>query len=381
MSTVYEPWTDTEYATSYESEVDDALIADSLYNTDDDSRPAFVRPRPTRGRRAKPKAETRKKRTERKAAEAKATREKLAEEGLAATLAMPQRKPLFKARPGAIGINWPITGWLVFLHLGALAAPFFFSWQGLVLAVVLHWVTGGLGVCLGYHRLFTHGSFSTYRPVRWLLGLLGVLSGEGAVGDWVANHRKHHALSDKEGDPHSPHDGAFWSHALWIVPQMTQQDYESHTHRWAPDVARDRVLMWIGRLQLPLHFVFGIGLLAIGWACGGWVLGASLLAWGLFARLIFVLHSTWLVNSASHMWGYTNYEAGDDSRNNWLVALLTYGEGWHNNHHAYPRMANHGHRWWEFDLTFRTIRLMQRLGLAWNVVDYKHKHHSQKQAA
>jgi stearoyl-CoA desaturase (delta-9 desaturase) len=100
-------------------------------------------------------------------------------------------------------------------------------------------------------------------------------------------------------------------------------------------------------------------------------MATSLVVWGVFVRLVFVLHSTWLVNSASHMWGYRNYETTDDSRNNWWVALLTYGEGWHNNHHAYPRMALHGHRWWELDLTFRTIRLMQRLGLAWDVVDYK----------
>ncbi|MGE3776706.1 MAG: fatty acid desaturase, partial [Pirellulaceae bacterium] len=105
----------------------------------------------------------------------------------------------------------------------------------------------------------------------------------------------------------------------------------------------------------------------------GTYLAWSLVLWGMFVRLVFVLHSTWFVNSASHMWGYRNYETTDESRNNWWVALLTYGEGWHNNHHAYPRMANHGHRWWEIDLTFRTIRLMQKLGLAWGVVDYKHR--------
>ena len=102
----------------------------------------------------------------------------------------------------------------------------------------------------------------------------------------------------------------------------------------------------------------------------------SFVVWGVFVRLVFVLHSTWLVNSASHMWGYRNYPTSDDSRNNWWVALLTYGEGWHNNHHAYPRMARHGHRWWEVDATFLTIRVLRALGLAWNVVDHQHRKRS-----
>jgi stearoyl-CoA desaturase (delta-9 desaturase) len=344
MSIVTEPWTGADFATSHAPPTEDQVVARD-FQIEVTNRPNHKGRKGHSPRNPKPAA-------------------------------APTAKPLFKARPAAIGINWPIAGWLLLLHVGALAAPFTFTWQGLVLMFVLHWITGGLGVCLGYHRLLTHGSFRTFRPVRWLLGVLGVLSGEGSAVDWVANHRKHHALSDKEGDPHSPRDGAWWSHVFWIVPQMADADYHAHVRRWSPDVARDRGLLWIGRFQLPLHFVLGIGLLAVGWAFGGWSLGVSLMVWGLFVRLVFVLHSTWLVNSASHMWGYRNYESGDDSRNNWLVALFTYGEGWHNNHHAYPRMAQHGHRWWEIDLTFRVIRLLQRVGLVWDVVDYKHKHHA-----
>jgi stearoyl-CoA desaturase (delta-9 desaturase) len=122
---------------------------------------------------------------------------------------------------------------------------------------------------------------------------------------------------------------------------------------------------------LPINIVFAAALMGLGYAIGGWDLALSWLVWGTCVRMVMVLHSTWLVNSASHMWGYRNYEIKDKSRNNWWVALITYGEGWHNNHHAYPRMANHGHRWWEIDITFRTIRLLQALGLAWNVVDYR----------
>ena len=136
---------------------------------------------------------------------------------------------------------------------------------------------------------------------------------------------------------------------------------QRHLQRWAPDMTRDRALLFLQRTFLLWHFVLGAALYWIGTAIGGSAMGISFVVWGVFVRLCFVLHSTWLVNSASHMWGYRNYETTDRSRNLWWVALVTYGEGWHNNHHAFPRMAAHGHRWWEIDLTFATIRLMQWL--------------------
>lgn len=269
--------------------------------------------------------------------------------------------------------NWPIVGAIIVMHGAALAAPWVFTWQGLVLALALHWITGGIGVCLGFHRLLTHGSFQTYRPMRYLLATIGGLAGEGSALDWVAAHRKHHAFSDQEGDPHSPRDGAWWSHVLWLGSSFYGSRDGSFVQRWAPDLANDPAMRLVGQLAIPLHVLFGALLFLIGYMAGGAYLGWSLVVWGMFVRFVFVLHSTWLVNSASHMWGYRNYETADDSRNNWWVALLTYGEGWHNNHHAYPRMAKHGHRWWEIDLTFVTIRLLQRLGLVWNVVDYRKK--------
>jgi stearoyl-CoA desaturase (delta-9 desaturase) len=124
-------------------------------------------------------------------------------------------------------------------------------------------------------------------------------------------------------------------------------------------------------LFLPIHIATGFALFGIGYWVGGVAFGTSLLVWGMFLRLVLVLHATWLVNSASHMWGYRNYETTDDSRNNWLVAIVAYGEGWHNNHHAYPRMAKHGHKWWEFDITWQAIRLLRATGLVWDVVDYR----------
>lgn len=270
-------------------------------------------------------------------------------------------------------INWGSIIWIALLHLGCLAAPFYFTWEGLGLMVFLHWVTGCLGITLGFHRLLTHSSFQTWKPMRYLLATIGGFAGEGDVIEWVANHRQHHAHSDQEGDPHSPHDGTWWSHMWWLCWTFPSEAQHRHQKRWAPDLVKDRGMVWVGRMFLPSQFLLGGAIMATGYALGGWPMAISFLVWGVFVRMVAVLHVTWFVNSASHIWGYRNYETTDDSKNNWWVAILAYGEGWHNNHHAWPRMAPHGHRWWEFDLTFRIIRLMQWTGLAWNVVDYQRK--------
>ena len=267
--------------------------------------------------------------------------------------------------------SWFAISWLVAVHVAALAAPFFFSWTGLAVAIVLHWVTGSLGICLGYHRLLTHTGMRTHNWVRYTFATIGSLAGEGAPLDWIADHRKHHACSDQEGDPHSPHDGSWWSHMMWLGFPTHRGVRADHLKKWAPDLYRERGMRIMDYLFLPLHFAAGLTLAAIGFAIGGWYMATSLVLWGMFVRLVLVLHATWMVNSASHMWGYRNYETTDDSRNNWLVAIIAYGEGWHNNHHAYPRMAKHGHRWWEFDITWQAIRLLRATGLVWDVVDYR----------
>lgn len=270
-------------------------------------------------------------------------------------------------------LAWGVVAWLGILHAGAILAffPYFFSWQGVALLIGLHWLTGGVGICLGFHRMLTHSSFQTYRPVRWMIAWIGGMAGEGPALDWVANHRKHHAHSDLEGDPHSPLDGAWWSHVFWLAWQYPAEELKKHHQRWAPDLARDPVLQFIGKTFILWHLLLAAVLFGIGYATSGLQMACSLVVWGMFLRLCLVLHATWFVNSASHMWGYRNYTTTDQSRNNWWVAIITYGEGWHNNHHAFPRMAAHGHRWWEFDVTFMTIRLMKSVGLAWDVVDYK----------
>lgn len=266
------------------------------------------------------------------------------------------------------GVDWPVAFWIGLLHVGALAAPFFFTWKGLLLAAVLSWITGGLGICLGYHRLLSHASFGTWKPLRWLIAWIGQLAGEGSAIQWVATHRKHHALSDLEGDPHSPLDGPWWSHALWFLPRMQAETRDELHARWAPDMVRDPMYAFLDRTFLFWHLALGAALYAWGHLAWGAYTGWSFVVYGMFVRLVYVLHATWLINSATHIWGYRNYETTDHSKNLWWVALLTFGEGWHNNHHAHPRMARHGHRWWELDLTYGVIWLMERVGLAWNVV-------------
>ncbi|MCA9170070.1 MAG: acyl-CoA desaturase, partial [Planctomycetales bacterium] len=134
----------------------------------------------------------------------------------------------------ASGPNYPVIFWLVLLHVGALAAPFYFTWQGLAVGFVLYWLTGSIGVCLGYHRLLTHGAFQVHRPTRILIALIGGLSGEGSAIDWIANHRKHHAHSDHEGDPHSPRDGSWWAHMFWLGWTIHGKEHAAHVQRWAP---------------------------------------------------------------------------------------------------------------------------------------------------
>ncbi len=266
------------------------------------------------------------------------------------------------------GINWVVAGWLAIMHVGAVAALFYFTWAGFFTFLVLHFVTACLGVTLGYHRLFTHGSFKVVAPLKYFFAMCGMMSAEGSPAFWVATHRKHHALSDQEGDPHSPLHGFWWSHILWLQPKKTNEEIDAMLKRWAPDIWKDRG----HRIMHNLYPVFligtGVGLYAIGqYLLGG--IGISMVLWGLCMRMTAVYHGTWFVNSATHVWGYRNYKTRDQSRNLWWVAILAYGEGWHNNHHAYQRLARHGHRWWEVDVTYGVIWLLKKLRLASAVQD------------
>lgn len=272
------------------------------------------------------------------------------------------------------GVSWGVTVWMLIMHAGAIAALWYFSWSGIALLVGLHFVTACLGITLGYHRLLTHGSLVVPRALKYFFSICGMLSAEGSPLMWVATHRKHHVHSDHDEDPHSPNHGFWWSHMLWFAPANSPAELEALLTRWAPDLYKDPVQRFFHKTFGLYPAILGVILYGIGEYFFGQ--GMSWLLWGLCMRMVVAYHSTWFVNSATHMWGYRNYATTDRSRNLWWVALISYGEGWHNNHHAHQRLAAHGHRWWEFDVTYMVIRLLKAVGLATKVQDRIPEQHS-----
>ncbi len=257
---------------------------------------------------------------------------------------------------------------IVLVHAGVLLAPFTFTWSGLVVCLVLCFVTGALGITVCFHRLLTHRSYKTPKWFEYVLTCCGCLALQGGPITWVATHRLHHKESDEQPDPHTPLVSFLWSHIGWMFFTDPQLDGYEKIRRFAKDLDRDRVIRFLQKTFVPIYIGFSAILFAVGFAIDGWELGLSLLVWGTFVRTVYVWHATWLVNSATHLWGYRNYFTKDNSRNTWWVALLTFGEGWHNNHHADQRSAAHGHRWFEFDVSYWTIRAMGWVGLARDIV-------------
>ena len=254
------------------------------------------------------------------------------------------------------------------MHVLAIAAPFTFSWSGMGIAIALWWLCGGLGICLCYHRLLTHRSFKTPRWFEYVLTTLGVLNWQGGPVQWVGMHRIHHKHSDGEHDPHSPKHGFNWAHILWCV---TREPEGMDARGAAKDLQRNPVTAWFDKYHFLPQFVLAGALFGAGWAFGGLPLALSWLVWGVAVRVVFVYHATWFVNSAAHTWGYQSHDTGDGSKNNWWVAILSFGEGWHNNHHACDRAAAHGRKWYEVDLTYYTIKALSWVGLAWDIVPPK----------
>jgi fatty-acid desaturase len=255
--------------------------------------------------------------------------------------------------------NWLTTSFMIGFHVLAVAALFFFSWKAFAAAVVLYVFAINMGIGMGYHRLLTHRGYTTPKWVEYFLAICGTLSLEGGPIFWVATHRIHHQITDRPGDPHTPHDGGWWSHMGWVLSGPGLHSQTTILSRYAPDLAKDRFMVKLSEYHWVPLAVVGLGLLAFG----GW----RFVLWGIFFRVVVGLHATWLVNSATHMWGSKRFPTRDDSRNNWWVALLTGGEGWHNNHHAHPVSARHGLAWYEFDPNYYGILLLKAVGLAKNV--------------
>jgi stearoyl-CoA desaturase (delta-9 desaturase) len=250
-------------------------------------------------------------------------------------------------------LNWITAGAMLMFHIGAVAALFFFSWKAFFVAFLLWYISGSFGIGMGYHRLLTHRG---YKTPKWV-------ALEGGPIFWVATHRIHHQFSDKEGDPHSPVDGKWWAHMGWILMGKSLHQDTQTLARYVPDLAKSKFHVWITKYHYVPVIVVGILLFAIG--------GLPFVLWGVFLRTVVVLHGTWLVNSGTHTWGSRRFTTRDLSTNNFWIALISFGEGWHNNHHAHPVSARHGLKWYEFDLNWYGIWAFKKLGLARHVYQLK----------
>ncbi len=257
------------------------------------------------------------------------------------------------------GINWITTIAMLAFHVAAVAAFFYIDLGAIITAVVLYFVAGMLGIGMAYHRLLTHRSYKTPLWMEYFLTLCATLALEGGPIFWVATHRVHHQKSDRDGDPHTPREGSFWAHMGWIIMGQGLHQETALLARYVPDLAKDKFHVALTKWHWVPQVVVGLVLLAFG--------GIPYVLWGIGFRTVFGLHTTWAVNSATHLWGNRRFATKDDSTNNWWVALLTFGEGWHNNHHAHPTSARHGLAWYEVDLNWMGISFLKALGLAWDV--------------
>jgi stearoyl-CoA desaturase (delta-9 desaturase) len=254
------------------------------------------------------------------------------------------------------GVNWKNVAILTTFHLLAIPVLFTFTWQNLATLIIGNWIVGSFGVGLGWHRLLTHRSFSVPKWLEYALTVIGTMSIQDSPDKWVATHRIHHAFTETEKDPHSTRPGFWWAQIGWIV-WGTAQDHDAATlRRYVPDLLKDKGQVIISRF----YYVPIIVSAAVLFLVGGW----SMVIWGVFGRVVLGWHTTWFVNSLSHLYGSQPHKTGDDSTNNWFVAMLTFGEGWHNNHHMVPTSARHGLKWYQFDMNWIAIRIFEKLGWA-----------------
>jgi stearoyl-CoA desaturase (delta-9 desaturase) len=294
------------------------------------------------------------------------------------------RRPGDLASPAGVAGNvriWAFVIGLGLIHLLALLAfvPWFFSWTGVALAILGLYFYGTLGINLGFHRILTHKGLAVPKWLERTLATLGVCCLEYTPARWIAVHRMHHQYSDEQRDPHSPLVTRLWGHMSWLGTENRDTGCTAMYERYARDILKDPYyfalerknrFVWINLAQWSIYFFGGCiaGWLIDGNALAALQFGASVWLWGVIVRTVAVWHISWSVNSLSHLWGYQTYATGDNSRNNWFVALISNGEGWHNNHHADQVAAAHGHKWWEVDVTWMTVRLLERIGLATDVV-------------
>jgi fatty-acid desaturase len=256
-------------------------------------------------------------------------------------------------------VNWLTAGLVLIFHSLAIWALFEFSWMNLLAFGVTFWLAGSLGIGVGFHRLMTHRGFKTPRWLERTLAVLGMLALQGSPIAWVTTHRIHHKFTETDKDPHSPRNGTLWAHMGWIFVGTSQWHSQATIKRYVPDLLKDKFIVRVSSLYWMVAVVAGVILFALG----GW----TMVLWGIFLRTTINWHTTWLVNSATHMWGSRRFDVADDSTNNAIIALLTFGEGWHNNHHAHPTAARHGLTWYEIDFNWMAIKVMEKCGWISNI--------------
>lgn len=256
-------------------------------------------------------------------------------------------------------INWKNVAMVSFFHLLAIPVVFTFSWQNAAALLIGNWIVGSLGVGLGWHRLLTHRSFRAPKWLEYTLSILATMSMQDSPEKWIATHRMHHKFVDTDSDPHSARSGFWWPQIGWVVWGKAQDHDEPTLKRYIPDLLKDPIHVLISRFYLVPIVISAVVLFPIG----GW----TMVVWGVFGRVVLGWHTTWFVNSLSHLYGQRPHETGDLSTNNWFVAILTFGEGWHNNHHMAPNSARHGLEWYQFDMNWIAIRIFEKLGWATNI--------------
>lgn len=257
-------------------------------------------------------------------------------------------------------LNFEAIFWITLVHVVSLAAIPFFTWPAFWVCLGLLFTISPIGVTLTYHRLLTHRAFRVPQWLEYALTTVGALSAQGSPLQWVAGHRLHHKYADTPRDPHSPREGFFHAHMGHLLFKKPHEENAERMLRYVPDLSKHAYYRFLDKHNLWI----ALSLLPILYLLGGW----PFVLWGGFVRVTLMLHITWLVNSATHRWGYRNFRTSDDSRNCWWVAMLAAGEGWHNNHHAQQNCATHGLRWWEFDFTYLLIQLLDKMGLATHIV-------------
>ena len=270
-------------------------------------------------------------------------------------------------------INWITVVPIVLFHILALGAIFTFSWANLTAFLIIWWLTGSVGIGLGFHRQLTHRGFQTPNWLKHLFAIFGSMALQGSPIDWVATHRLHHAFTETDKDPHSPRHGKYWAHVGWVTVGTSQDNGEEVEKKYIPDLLKDPFLVFLSKFWYVPTILTGVLL--------GFIGGFSMVIWGVFLTATIGWHFTWFVNSITHVWGSRRFETKDDSTNNAFVAAVSWGEGWHNNHHAYPTSARHGLTWKEIDLNWLQLKALEKVGLVWDMKEFDLEAHNAKEKA